>query len=197
MPKQALKVIDPVGPGGLQNVYYPGITSDGLNPMDLIARRILAYKFSGTHVDELARQAMRDIETVACAVVGAGTLLVSHNHRYGNRVTNETNVGLAARQVWRELQAEGFTNITGYLVIHPAGVRRTSFHAEMQILEYCGTNNAPIQGAVIGVSKPCCKKCSTVLKIFKIDYSYFAGPPEGEWLGPDINVVPRTDRPAL
>ncbi|WP_164887288.1 hypothetical protein [Hahella sp. KA22] len=198
MPKFVVERHAPVGIGPQalnNNAYYVGFTPNDLNPLDIIARQIIATKFSGMHdPSNIVLQAMRDVETVACAVVGTGTLLVAYNYGHGNSTDNANHIDFAARSALQSLHAEGFTNVTQYHVLHVSKNRKKSFHAEMNIIEHCGNNNLPIQGAVIGVSKPCCGKCAEVLNTFRVDYSLYSAPPIGQWERPNTVMVPTSPR---
>lgn len=145
-PNSSFEDRDPdTGPTQLQNnAYYVGVRSVDLNPLDLVARRIIACKFSGLHDPaDPVRQTMRDIETVACAVVCTDTLLIAHNFAFGKRGDNLVAIEKAATETVQTLHSAGFINRCQ--VIHPLNSRKRNFHAEMQIIEHCAKNNLPIR----------------------------------------------------
>ncbi|WP_444936307.1 nucleic acid/nucleotide deaminase domain-containing protein [Microbulbifer sp. JMSA004] len=200
MPKFVTEDIDPTtGPASLQrNAFYKNVVPSDLNPLDLVARQILTYKFTHLHnPQDSVRQAMRDVETVACAIAGKGTLLVAHNSSFGAHGGNNSAVEAATVKALKDLRTRGFTNITDCFVLSPIRRQRKTFHAEMQLLKACAENNRPIQGGVIGVSKPCCGKCAKYLKALGIDFSLYSKSPVGDWISPEIDQVKTTSNPAI
>ncbi|AWF82093.1 hypothetical protein BTJ40_15340 [Microbulbifer sp. A4B17] len=200
MPKFVIEDTDvTTGPAQLQrNAFYRNVVPDDLNPLDLVARKILAHKFSNLHDPQNSvRQAMRDVETVACVIAGKGTLLVSHNSSFGAHGGNNQEVELATAAAFKDLRARGFVNITDYHVLSPIRKLRRTFHAEMQILKACSEHNREIQGGIIGVSKPCCGKCAKVLKAFRINFSLYSKSPIGDWVSPEIDQIKITSKSAI
>lgn len=169
------------------NYTYNGqsSTGDDLNELDLVARNILAVTHSAWKaVDNPILQNITGMKTFACIASG-DTLYVAHNAgllKPRNLLPADVEADAirdAAIDIMREDNCNKITTVT---VINLATKKNAkSYHAEMQLIAYCIANGLPIDGGIIGVSKPCCSQCSDKLSILHVEHSLKAGPPIGGW----------------
>ncbi|GJJ03231.1 hypothetical protein RugamoR64_37690 [Duganella rhizosphaerae] len=193
-----------IGPAILKKNLYYGVAkdvpfdTDELNSLDIVARHILAYKFTIVHNEEAGNRvdpvlhSLRDRETVACVMVNDGHLLVAHNFKFRDADTNRIPFELATAKTVEAMKAEGLRIKTYAAVPFYIAKRKKDFHAEMQLLEYVSDNAMSIQGGVIGVSKPCCDDCARTLTSMGIDFSFRAGVAIGDWQPPKCTHVAKT-----
>ena len=61
-----------------------------------------------------------------------------------------------------------------------------NMHAEMKILKYLESKGVLLKGINIGVSKPCCPRCKTVLEQTEVSFTSFHNTPvdENRWAAP-------------
>ena len=65
-----------------------------------------------------------------------------------------------------------------------------NMHAEMRILRHLKSRGKMRKGLEIGVSKPCCPRCKTVLDSWEVKYTSYhdVAPPPERWVDPEIGV---------
>jgi len=191
--KSNLGTIGPIN----NNFNYNDQATDGsdLNDLDILMRTIVAFTHSSwKDAENVALQNITGSKTFA-AVASGNTLYVAHNAGFEDQnatlpTDNELDqiadiISLAIS----DIPSYKLTKVT-MLSGANSNSQRKSFHAEMQLLAYCHENNIQIDGGMMGVSKPCCKKCATQLTAQGIDFSLEdIGDLKGKWVVPDGYLI--------
>ncbi len=120
-------------------------------------------------------QAFVSQRTVAVAFLN-GELLIAANGLWNDDVED---LGTTMQRVIDALNQSGIRGRIRF-VHNPIGYGDRSFHAEMQLVRYIRqyTRRGP-DDRVIGVSKPCCRRCAVNLDRSRIRYSYWHNEPTG------------------
>jgi hypothetical protein len=176
MPSQ--RKVPPSTGGEVENIDWRN-----LNPLDRIARFILALGYSGTQAQGKAQEYIGANTVAVAKPPDSNRLYVAHNslwqmwHRERSQraAFNRGTVNAALSNVRQELQQEFRTQNLVIVWINKWQTFYTqrTYHAEMQLVDFFGDKRWRFEGDIIGTSKACCRKCAEALDRLGIRYSYW------------------------
>ncbi|MHC8371712.1 hypothetical protein ACYZT2_13090 [Pseudomonas sp. MDT1-85] len=218
MPKDAVakKNVPDDSSASSSNVVYTAVVYDELNPLDRIARFIMAVAHSANYAATDREQGFIGQRTLAVAL-SKGTLYVAQNNvlttrHFSDSSSSSKNPKPTFTAQVPELQdyltslvnmeLEWEYAIPGEEIHLPVpdslfstvawvfygGPEDTSFHAEMQLVNFLHSQGLPFDKNQIGVSKPCCSSCASRLTQLGIDYSYFHTQRALPWIDPGVHA---------
>jgi hypothetical protein len=162
-----------------KNNVYEAVQYNELNHLDQVARYILAVGYSGQYAgDNALRQGYINAHTVAVAQHGTELFVAINTLFYAQQgKAPQEHMNKIIGRVKAELISAGATDYYSniYFIDNEWGIKDRFYHAEMQLVDFFKNNNWPLQGNMLGVSKPCCQKCAENLDKLKISYSYWHG----------------------
>lgn len=146
-----------------------------INHLDKIAYSILAVSYSGVYRDGIYENGTHaqdyiGVPCVATAFCGVGLLVAANNiwrsdgpgHYYHeDEVERNVNNNNIFWMIIQFLRSEGINERVIFLR-NPPGESDTSYHAELQLVDYITENNYILTR--VGVSKPCCTVCTSDLR---------------------------------
>lgn len=153
----------------------------GLDEMDKLASPILAASFSVSSDPTNERQKWVQQSCVAVCR-GGSEFLVAVNYLSAKRLLDEQVVSTVST-----LSGVHGVNLAGGNCRVLAG--NDAKHAEMKIVEALlsrhGGDRKRLAGLMVGVSKPCCPKCSNVLAGLGMRFSYLHNDQPTNWEAPE------------
>lgn len=159
-----------------KNVVYTNLRHDRLNDLDRVARYILAVGYSGQyHGGDAYNQGYVAARTVAVAL-HEGHLYVATNTVIDPRREHpNVTIGRVLSEVGTEVLERGLEDTYKSVIFieNPRGSADRTYHAEMQLIDFFHRNRWRPGGDMIGVSKPCCRRCAVNLDNLDVGYSYW------------------------
>ncbi|HVT92924.1 MAG TPA: hypothetical protein VHD76_08775 [Bryobacteraceae bacterium] len=152
-----------------------------LTNADRLASTILATIYS--HSRAAASQSKIGFDCVAVGIVGLSsesTFYVAVNGISLSHLTSNEEIRLSIINVMKEGCLSG--------VIVPVDCPSQGMHAEMQILHYLSARgfDVPKCSVVMGVSKPCCFQCATILRHSNVAFSLYHTDKVENWDAPTL-----------
>lgn len=149
--------------------YY---SSYNISELDKIAYAALAISYTGIYIDNPAVQDYIGKPCIAVAYCEIGLVIAANNiwrvfgpgAQYAETEIYE-NVGNQNifTLIRHHLYAIEHIHIPVSFIMNPNGESDTSYHAELQLIDFMRINNYHFIGNGIGVSKPCCRICANEL----------------------------------
>ena len=144
---------------------------NAINDLDLIASAVLALTWSRCRNKSKQSQCLIQMDCVACVIVDNEIWLASNQW-----TINYEDICELRRMYQLSCPIWIVTNGT-------KGV----MHAEMQLVSQLQQEGKTLQYSYMGVSKPCCMKCSQVLDKMNIDYASKHNNNVLNWEAPFVN----------
>jgi len=149
---------------------YHVLRRSEINDLDKAASYLLAISYSSRTSQTKVSQGLIQMDCVAVAVVNDEWLVAANSRRLED---------------WHmEALAEEIGHDITYAIVNRG---QGGMHAEMQVLEEIKASNCSPSGVHIGVSKPCCFDCKSMLDRVKAVYSHYHTDIVVNWEAPDLS----------
>ena len=149
---------------------YHAMRVSEINNLDKAASYLLALSYSSRTSPTPVSQGLIQMDCVAVAVINDEWLVAANSRRLDD---------------WH---IEALANEIGYDITYAIVARGGGgMHAEMQVLEEIRASGYSATGVTMGVSKPCCFDCKSVLDQVKAVYSHYHTDTVVNWEPPDLS----------